>query len=194
MKDEVINILKIHQFVEYKPTLKNANTQSEKLLLDFDEVYSNGKEIYIVLENLEESFSDEQIRAYEDKVNSFLYTLSNNDGIKYNINLIMICPLNENINILNFERDKYICRKTFLNSQAENFMDEIKLLPFIPISSIIEDFETDLSREMEFLEEITGNNKKILDELLTINPPNIFNIEQELTGLVLDEGVEQDEQ
>ena len=66
-----------------------------------------------------------------------------NKPLKYNINLILLCPLGlgskskqdrQGIDeIINYERDKYYCRKIFIDVSNPNFEEELLILPSFPL-------------------------------------------------------------
>lgn len=167
-------------------------------LLPFDSVFSDsyGKEIYIIEEQLEQMFSKEIIATIEDKVRAFIYSRQNNDGIRYNINLILLCPIDkksqEYKEIVDLERNKYTCRKLFLNSKCSNYEDEMSILPFIPISSYINYDVSELTNLADEINRITFSNEIILNELLA-KEPSLKNIENELLKLVKGNGECEDE-
>jgi hypothetical protein len=146
--DIVIQFLKDHDFLEkeYLRKWSSSNEQGEKeeksrKILPFSKVFidSNEKEIYII-EEKSRHFIEEEINKMENDILAFIQFLSNKQSIKYNINLLLLCPLNatdktdEITKLLSFERSKYTCRKIILNTANENFEQELAILPSFPIN------------------------------------------------------------
>jgi hypothetical protein len=114
------------------------------LLPSFDHVYVDAeeKEAYILVEK-DSIFSNEEIQQYVDEIVGFI-ALRPNETLKYNVNLIMVCPLNlknkENYNydpayqIMSYEKDRYFFRKIFIDACNPNIEEEINILPFMPIT------------------------------------------------------------
>jgi hypothetical protein len=114
------------------------------LLPSFEHVYTDSaeKEAYIIVEK-DYIFSNDEIRQYVDEIVGFI-ALRPNEPLKYNVNLIIVCPLNlknkENYNddptyqIMAYEKDRYFFRKIFVDSLNPNVEEEINILPFIPIT------------------------------------------------------------
>ncbi|EPC8419161.1 hypothetical protein ACR3AO_001733 [Bacillus wiedmannii] len=149
---EVIELLKKNKFKEkkyarnklvYNSEKGNSETQ-EYNILEFDLIFINEKEteLYIV-EEKECLFTQEEIEAFNIKIAAF-HTLMGNSSIRYNINLLLLCPLDlQNLDkereasvrkILGYERDKYNCRKIFLDTANPNFEEELSILPSVPIN------------------------------------------------------------
>lgn len=121
------------------------NAQGEKEekvrnILPFDRVFvdKDEKEIYII-EEKKSYFTVEAIDRMENDILAFIQFLSNKESIKYNINLLLLCPLNakdktkEITNLLSYERSKYTCRKIILNTANADFEQELAILPSFPI-------------------------------------------------------------
>ncbi|EJR78560.1 hypothetical protein PDQ31_14410 [Bacillus cereus] len=151
MLHKVIELLKQSGFQKkeyssYK-IIYNQETQEyekEKIsVLNFENVYVNitETELYILIEK-EDVFTHQDIKSYEKKVFDFTIYLGNNP-LRYNINLILLCPLElqnkskrnvKEINeIINYERDKYHCRKIFIDVSNVDFEDELLILPSFPL-------------------------------------------------------------
>lgn len=122
----------------------NENARVSKLLSLFEHVYfdANEREAYLLIEKAN-IFSPSEIDQLVDEIAGFI-TLRPNDILKYNINLVLLCPLqlynNNAINesdpkykILSYEKDRYFCRKFLLDTTNPNFEEEIDLLPFMPV-------------------------------------------------------------
>ncbi|MEX3748195.1 hypothetical protein [Lysinibacillus xylanilyticus] len=146
--DIVSQFLKDHNFKEkeYTRTWSIINSQGEKEemsrnILPFDRVFvdNDEKEVYII-EEKSNYFTVEEINEMENDILAFIQFLSNKESIKYNINLLLLCPLNAKDNrkeitdLLSFERSKYTCRKIILNTANAEFEQELAILPSFPIN------------------------------------------------------------
>ncbi|WLR60637.1 ABC-three component system middle component 1 [Guptibacillus hwajinpoensis] len=172
MKIELVSqFLKDHDYLEkkYLRTLAISNQEGEKEevsrnILPFPKVFtdSNEKEIYII-EEKSTHFLEDEINKMENDILAFIQFLSNRDSIKFNINLLLLCPLNDSSNkeeitkLLSFERSKYTCRKIILNTAIENFEQELGILPSFPIKIAQNPSE-------EKVEELENKIKAIVDE------------------------------
>ncbi|MGN4584298.1 hypothetical protein [Bacillus cereus group sp. MYBK228-1] len=151
MLHKVIELLKQNGFQkkEYIPNRIVYNQETQKSeekairLLNFDHVYLNKTEteLYILIEK-DTVFTHRDIKEYEKKMFNFIIWLGNKP-LKYNINLILLCPLGlgsksrqdrKGIDeIINYERDKYYCRKIFIDVSNPNFEEELLILPSFPL-------------------------------------------------------------
>ncbi|MDF0736471.1 hypothetical protein [Bacillus pacificus] len=154
--DEVIDLLKVNGFKEKKFIKKrviyNQKERKQEIqefnILEFEFVFVNEveTELYIV-EEKDSLFTYEEIEEFNIKIAAFL-TFLGNSPIKYNVNLVLLCPLNlKNLDeederevryILGHERNKYNCRKIFLDTANQNFEEELSILPSLPINVQIE--------------------------------------------------------
>ena len=158
--------------------------------LDFDNVLSNENdtELYIIEEKANDAFSFEDIYAMEKRISSFIFTRPNKDSLKYNINLILICPIKEMDRklVITLERNKYYCRKIFINSllEGQDFENELNVLPFLPISHSVPFYE--LSSIPNVLEEVKSkiNDNKIFELLSSEEEINL----NELNEAILSSG------
>lgn len=170
---------------------ENVVTKYERvegeLLSSFRHIFQDdkGRELYI-LEEKESMFTDRDLDRFHKEISGFI-TLSSNDVIKYNINLILLCPFGKSLadkNIINkYENNKYICRKIFLNTLNDNLEEEINLLPLLRLNSnpiAIDEYEIKnsvigiLSNSADFYEELKKDIKiidinKIKELLLTFS-------------------------
>ncbi|WP_342503623.1 hypothetical protein [Lysinibacillus sp. FSL L8-0126] len=195
--DIVSQFLKDHNFKEkeYLRTWSIRNAQGEKEeisrnILPFDRVFvdNNEKEIYIIEEKLN-YFTVEDINKMENDILAFIQFLSNKDSIKYNINLLLLCPLNaadktkEITNLLSFERSKYTCRKIILNTANADFEQELAILPSFPIN-----LNHNLSKEKVDL--LNDRIKKVVDEAIfqeLLREADEINLEEILNNLVIED-------
>jgi len=181
--DKVVSLLKQHGFLH----MDDVIDQKLNLLQGFKNVYfdSAKSEVYIVVDKNEVFLADE-IEEYETQISGFI-TLFANDVLTYNVNLVLISPIGfyephstekqlEYMALINrFERDKYFCRKIFLDkkSRGEKEIDELSILPFNKIT--IEE-NTDYQDDDESkLAEIFKQNNALLIELT--KPVSEINIE-----------------
>ena len=195
--DIVSQFLKDHDFLEkeYLRTWSISNAQGEKEeisrnILPFSRVFvdKNEKEIYII-EEKSSYFSVEEINKMENDILAFIQFLSNKESIKYNINLLLLCPLNatdktEDItNLLSFERSKYTCRKIILNTANVEFEQELAILPSFPIK-INHNFSEEKVDELKNrIKEIV--NEDIYQELL--RETDEIDLEEILKYLVIED-------
>lgn len=193
-KNDITNIMAKFGFIQIDSKKgTESNFSSWKNLLSFESVFSDscGREIYIIEEQIEKMFSKQTIIEMEDRVKAFIFSRQNNDGIRYNINLILLCPIDkkslEYKNIVALERDKYTCRKIFLNSNCQCIQDELSILPFIPISEYVDYDVNKLMNLTDEINKISYNNEIILNELLS-KEPNLKKIENELIKLTKGNG------
>ncbi|MEI2358833.1 ABC-three component system middle component 1 [Mesobacillus zeae] len=198
MKSEIVSqFLKDHGFLEkeYLRTWSSCNDQGEREeksrnILPFSSVFidSNENEIYII-EEKSSHFIEEEISKMENDILAFIQFLSNKQSIKYNINLVLLCPLNatdkmeEITNLLSFERSKYTCRKIILNTANENFDQELAILPSFPIN-INHTFSEDKVGELE------NRLKEIVDERIyqeLVRETDDINLEELRNHLVIED-------
>ncbi|ACK91498.1 hypothetical protein IRV08_18230 [Bacillus cereus] len=173
---EVIDLLKQNDFKEkvYVRSKVQYNSESRKLekeeynILEFDFIFINEKETELyIIEEKESLFTHEEIEVFNVKIAAF-HTLMGNSPIKYNINLLLLCPLHlQNLDkereasirkILGHERDKYNCRKIFLDTANSNFEEELSILPSIPIDVEIKNTSIGYEGLLEKVKEVLGES------------------------------------
>ncbi|MGG1629821.1 hypothetical protein [Rossellomorea sp. NRS-1567] len=135
-------------------------------ILPFNHIFisQSEKEVYILEEN-ESLFTSKELMKMDNLILTFIQFLSNKDSIKYNINLILICPFNKKKDkkelqkMLGFERNKYTCRKIFLDTSSKDFSEEMAILPSFPL-------DVQLVLKSSQIDSLTNNIKEIMDENL----------------------------
>lgn len=153
---EVIHFFKINGFKETQFIRRSQVKEStDYSILPFNNILTNENrtELYILEERVNGVFNKNEIENFEKKIAAFIPFLSNHDPIKYNINLILLCPLHlekkedwrktEIANVIGFERSKYTCRKIFLDTANKHFEDELSLIPSIPLHVHLKFSESD---------------------------------------------------
>jgi len=187
--EQVIHFFKSNGFSETQFTRRSLNNEAEEYsILHFDCVLTNAdrSEIYILEEKSERMYTKSEIEGLEHKIAAFIPFLRNSDPIKYNINLMLLCPLHikkhidihhgETASILGVERSKYTCRKIFLDTSSENFDDELSMIPSFPLRVDFKFSETEqynLSRKVkevlsdELLEELLKDKSELNLDLVT---------------------------
>ncbi|MCZ2258076.1 hypothetical protein [Sporosarcina sp. G11-34] len=198
MKIEIVSqFLKDHDFLEkeYLRTWSSSNAQGEKEevsrnILPFSRVFvdKNEKEIYII-EEKSSYFTVEEINEMENGILAFIQFLSNKESIKFNINLLLLCPLNaidkteEITKLLSFERSKYTCRKIILNTANLDFNQELAILPSFPIS-----INSELSQEK--VGELKDKIKEVVDETIyqeLLKEKDEIDLEKILNHLIIED-------
>lgn len=142
------------------------NSSIIKLLLKtgFHNIFisPNENEVYIVETN-KHVFREEELKSFETKIIGLVGFLPN-IPLRYNINMVLACPLNIRNNgkssrtknqIIRYERIKYYCRRFFLDTANLSFEDELAILPFSSIQ---------LDINVKGYEGIVQEIKKILPE------------------------------
>lgn len=174
---------------EFSKTKITEDGQVKYKVLDFKNVYSDKlqRELYILVENLDRIFNKEEIDDFQKKVARFIYSRPNNDALKFNINLVLICPFGEDISqVVSLERDKYYCRKIFINSgvtSEEDFMREVYTLPSIPISKILKGFALNNVSGMDHIIKKVIENEDLLNILCSDDEIQLEKIEKELLAI-----------
>lgn len=143
MKLEIVKeFLKSNGYAEKKYNREYKNNFED--ILPFDNIFinRNENELYLI-EEKRTPFTQEEIEAFENNILAFIQLLPNRNPLKYNINLLLLCPLHtesvdkSDINFLvGLERNKYTCRKIVLDTSRSNdifIRNEISLLPSFPI-------------------------------------------------------------
>lgn len=117
---------------------------SEEDILPFGHIFINslGSELYII-EEKNTPFQKKEIEEFENIIFTFLQFLPNRNPLKYNINLLLLCPLrhegslSEEIDYLvGLERNKFTCRKIILDTSKNDELfrqDELSMLPSFPV-------------------------------------------------------------
>jgi hypothetical protein len=126
----------------YKKTKFYRKNNEDILPIDIIFINRDETELYII-EEKEAPFNKEEIENIENDILAFIQLLPNRSPLKYNINLLLLCPFqSENVNkedlnfLVGLERNKYTCRKIVLDTSCSNdiFMkNELSLLPSFPI-------------------------------------------------------------
>lgn len=161
---EIQNIRNLLEENEYN----KSNFTIGKKVIDIPDMYiKQNKEAYIILEYLK---FKEKLNEYQRKILWF-QNCSDNEIIKYNINIIIVYKLSE-INDLDdfisdikkYERDLHICRKIFIDLENE---ENINLLPFLSIQAKVK-----AEDKISLISEIKNviNNEEIILELLKEEP------------------------
>lgn len=147
---------------------EQSNFTVGKKVIDIPNIYiKQNKEAYIILEYL---IFKEKLEEYQRKILWF-QNCSDNEIIKYNINIIIVYNLSEIRNtddlisdIKKYERDLHICRKIFIDLENE---ENVNLLPFLRIQSKVK-YEEEIPLVSEIKDVI--NNEDIIYELLKEEP------------------------
>lgn len=163
---EPTQFIETQSFYDFK---EEKQVQEPVNILPFEHVYidKNKVELYLLVEK-KELFNEEEIKQFDKKISSFIAFLDYNDPIKYNINLILLCPLNLKTHvtdsntkkILAYERNKFNSRKIFLDTSNKNFHEELEILPSFPI---------DLGYEFK-----SDGYKGLVEDIKTIIPNELF--------------------
>ncbi|UPM56376.1 hypothetical protein [Gottfriedia acidiceleris] len=176
-----------------------SRTQELLQLLSFKHIYINSKEteMYVICES-KKIFIEEQIKEFEREIASFVIMLGNKP-LAYNINLVLLCPLNlkknhlsENNHIsklIDIERDKYNCRKFFLDTANRNFEEELDIIPSLALKievdssnlsyeQTIQKIQEDMHPEL-FKELIKNEDTPDLQQVLQVLENTISNIKDD---------------
>ncbi|MFB4165328.1 hypothetical protein ACE1TI_16345 [Alteribacillus sp. JSM 102045] len=184
--NEVTKVLENNGFKqkEFMINKSQYNSETEKYehkqvsILDFKNIFTNKNETEIYLiEEKDQLFINEEVDEFEKRVAGFIAFLGNNP-LKYNINLLLLCPLNlqrkgkkesEEINkLISYERNKYYCRKIFLDTANQNFEDEMSLIPSFPIKVNVEEVSKGYKGMSDAIKTII--NKPLYKELIKEEP------------------------
>ncbi|NWQ43312.1 hypothetical protein MLOOGBEN_21665 [Bacillus sp. EB106-08-02-XG196] len=136
------------------------------IILPFKHVFvsANNNEVYII-EEKENLFTSKELEEIDNKILTFIQFLSNRDPIKYNINLVLLCPFETKKNqkefnkMLGYERSKYTSRKIFLNTSSDNFENELSILPSFPL-------DVHLTLKQTQINSLTMKVKEVVNESL----------------------------
>lgn len=149
MLKKVLNLLTLNGFEKrqskgrYKKLGCTSRLQEQLQTLSFKHIYINTAEteMYILCES-KEAFTEKEIKEYEREIASFVIMVGNRP-LAYNINLVLLCPLNLKKNqlsvnspisrLIDMERNRYYCRKIFLDTANRNSEEELVTLPFLPV-------------------------------------------------------------
>lgn len=187
MRNRIIDILSKKNFLHISDVLGHER----RILSGFRDVYfdANQKEVYILVEK-NESFSVEEIIEFETQISGFI-TIFADEVLAYNTNLILISPLgfynsssdiekNDYMDLVNrYERDKFYCRKIFLDKSAQGKYEEseLSILPFVDIS--FESIPCEQNDDEAELNQIFENKIDIFLELIKDNHEScLANIEK----------------
>ncbi|OMF84315.1 ABC-three component system middle component 1 [Paenibacillus sp. FSL R7-0337] len=192
-----MRIMQVRQFFEsngfsetqFKRKMQNIEGE-EYSILRFDCVLINKErsEIYILEEKLNCMFTRTEIEKLENMIAAFIPFLRNSDPIKYNINLMLLCPLHikqsnntskeKTASIIGVERSKQTCRKIFLDTSSDNFDDELSMIPSFPLRvdfKFAESEQSNLSFKIkevlsdELTKELSKENSKVdLDKITSL--------------------------
>lgn len=145
-----------------------SNFKIGKKVIDIPDMYiKQNKEAYLILEYL---IFKEKLNEYQRKILWF-QNCSDNEIIKYNINIVVVYKLSEIkdvddfiTDIKKYERDLHICRKIFIDLENE---ENINLLPFLSIQAKVKS-----EGEISLISEIKSviNNEDVISELLKEEP------------------------
>lgn len=174
---------------QFKRKMQNIEGE-EYSILRFDCVLINKErsEIYILEEKLNCMFTRTEIEKLENMIAAFIPFLRNSDPIKYNINLMLLCPLHikqsnntskeKTASIIGVERSKQTCRKIFLDTSSDNFDDELSMIPSFPLRvdfKFAESEQSNLSFKIkevlsdELTKELSKENSKVdLDKITSL--------------------------
>ncbi|MGP4080003.1 ABC-three component system middle component 1 [Pseudalkalibacillus sp. R45] len=178
MKIEIVlEFLKSNGFEEKKFNREFTKNNSEDIL-PFNNIFINRNEteLYIIKEK-STYFTQEEIETFENNILAFIQLLPNRNPLKYNINLLLLCPLHTkgaDKSMVNFlvglERNKYTCRKIVMDTAISNDMfikNELSLLPSFPINIELTPYKS-LRESLE--EDVkTVVNQKLYNELIKWN-------------------------
>ncbi|MEC0269694.1 hypothetical protein [Paenibacillus anseongense] len=164
----------------FKPINENSKFRKYVEELGSDDVYLslNENEMYVV-KGKNEPVSLEEVQSYIDKIAGFTL-LFPNLALSYNVNLVFICPLNQERkndaflnqkNRLLFERDKYFCRKFIVNSKAKDINEELDILPIRPVSLLITEQFSGYDGLNKSVSEVLGDS--IFEELCKKEKPDL---------------------
>ncbi|MDN4075852.1 ABC-three component system middle component 1 [Fictibacillus terranigra] len=139
---------------------------SEINILPFKHIFisQSQKEVYI-LEEKECLFTSNELEKMDNLILTFIQFLSNKDAIKYNINLVLLCPFNKKQDqkelqkMLGFERNKYTCRKIFLDTSSKDFSEEMAILPSFPL-------DVHLVLKSTQIDSLSNKIKEVMDDNL----------------------------
>lgn len=189
MKLEIIQEFLKSNGYEEKKFNRVTNENNFEDILPFDNIFINRNETELYLiEEKSTPFTPEEIEAFENYILAFIQLLPNRNPLKYNINLLLLCPLqNESVDksdvnfLVGLERNKYTCRKIVLDTSSSDDVfinNEISLLPSFPIKvdltasksirdSLIEEVKTVVNQNLysELVKEIEELN---LDTVLNL--------------------------
>ncbi|MBH0160460.1 hypothetical protein [Fictibacillus sp. 26RED30] len=167
MKQKIEDFFYLYDFKKIGTFESDSYVNKLLIKTEFQDIFINQdeSEAYIVIFN-DHIFKEEELKMFESKIIGLIGYLPNTP-IRYNINLVLACPLkikegdrlSETSNaIIRYERIKYYCRRFFLDIENSSFEDELIMLPF---SSIQLDID------------VKGYNG-ILREIQKIVPENLY--------------------
>jgi hypothetical protein len=153
MIEYIRNIFRKYNFIEWDDfSYKN----------DFTLCFRNSYEAYLIKKYDYEPDVNE-IESLEDIIYDFLIKLPNSSELKYNTNLLICHSFNEKPRAVILERDKYTCRKFFINTQnIEMLNDDLKILPFVDINLERENELNDISLSEILKQHLGEENYNIL--------------------------------
>lgn len=171
--NDVINYLVNNGYFE-KTYIRNTSylnkegkrESKEVRILPFNHVFvsANNNEVYII-EEKEDLFTSKELEEMDNIILTFIQFLSNRDPIKYNINLVLLCPFETKKNqkefnyMLGYERSKYTSRKIFLNTSSKIFENELSILPSFPL-------DVHLTLKQTQIDSLTSKMKEVVSESL----------------------------
>lgn len=161
---------------------ENILRKDEMLLSQFEDVYfdKQQREMYIICEKQKFDFTEESLTNYIDQMETIIsgfISIYADNVLSYNVNLVLLLPiglyeekpeyLEYRVTLIsNYERDKYSCRKIFIDSTAkseEEIERELNMLPFLRINSK-QDSEPDNVEQK--IKEILFNNEEFYNEMI----------------------------
>ncbi|OMD41115.1 hypothetical protein [Paenibacillus odorifer] len=159
-------------------------------ILKFDCIYADQeiREVFVIASKLKSVFTQEEIKNCEQEIANFINFHPSN-SLRFNITLILLCPLNftkkmkkipaDILDVLGSEKDKYFCKKIFLDSTNPNAEEELSILPLVPINISVKDKANGYSGITLKLKEFM--NDELFKELTKIeDEPDIEIIEKNL--------------
>jgi hypothetical protein len=189
MFQEVCRLLENNGFKKKRFMHKKMNNSSEVVemdLLEFDHIFisENETEVYII-EEKKELFKPTEVEQLEKRVAGFIPFLGNRP-LKYNINLLLLCPLdlkrqgksNEIKKLISYERSKYFCRKIFLDTAVRNKQEkeeELSILPSFTMELNINEFSSGYEGITQKIKEVI-NDELYLELVKTDRQININNV------------------
>jgi hypothetical protein len=190
----IINFLESKQFykkefIEDVPTyIENKLIINKEKVLNFENCFVNLKEseMYIVVEK-DCIFTNKEIVNFEVEILTFINFLNYESPLKYNINLVLLCPFenhqkDEISRLISNERSKNICRKLVFNSSLSNeeIEKELVILPSFSLGFEIDIEDSIINQFQTELENVIDNSKlyseliKNLDEIDFLSVMNIL--------------------
>ncbi|MCQ6266313.1 hypothetical protein M1K46_11650 [Fictibacillus sp. WQ 8-8] len=195
MKLEIVQDFLTSNGYEKKKFNREIIKNNVEDILPFENIYINRieTELYLI-EEKNTPFTQEEIEEFENIILAFIQVLPNRNPLKYNINLLLLCPLQTDCIdksdvrfLVGLERNKYTCRKIVMDTSSSKdifIKKEISLLPSFPIKV---ELTQSKSIKDSLIEEVkTVVNKNLYNELVKENEE--LNLDTVLNLLELKEG------